>query len=240
MSSPAFHCKRFVINQDGAAHPVGTDSFLLGTWASIANTKRVLDVGSGTGILSLILAQRLEQLQLDHFQIEAVDLHKGSVDCANRNFQSSPWAGQLRVTHLPIQQLRVEEPFDLIISNPPFFLEKTIAPDPDRRHARTAVTLTQTALIQSVLSHLHPNGRFCLILPVVEGRLFYQTAATQGLYLTKKVTIYPRIGKPAERLLLEMERSASRYQQSEMCIYEEGTCYSAAYKGLVADFYKSF
>ena len=240
MSSPAFHCKRFVINQEGAAHPVGTDSFLLGSWASIEGVTRALDIGCGTGILSLMLAQRLEAVANQIAQIEAVELHAGSAACALRNLRASPWLDQVRVYELPIQQFKAEAAFDLIISNPPFFLEKTIAPDPDRRHARAAVTLTQTELIQAVLRHLHPKGRFCLILPVNEGRLFYQTAATMGLYLSKKVTVYPRPGKPAERLLLELTRSAGRYQQSELYIYQEGTQYSEDYQRLVADFYKDF
>ena len=240
MSSPAFHCKRFIINQEGVAHPVGTDSFLLGAWASIEGVQRALDIGCGTGILSLMLAQRLEAVARKDAIIDAVELHAGSAACAQRNLRASPWFNRVRVSELPIQEFKAEVPFDLIISNPPFFLEKTIAPDPDRRHARAAVTLSQTELIQAVLHHLHPNGRFCLILPVNEGRLFYQTAATQGLYLSKKVTVYPRPGKPAERLLLEFERSAGRYQQSELYIYQEGTHYSKDYRHLVADFYKDF
>jgi len=238
MESPPFRFKRFHLEQNGVAHPAGTDGVLLGAWASVdRKPARILDIGTGTGLIALFLAQRTEGCQVE--EIVGVEVHQASAACAARNFQASPWAAKLAIVHSAVQDfcLANSKQFDLIVCNPPFFTNGISAPDPTRRLARTASKLTAFALLEAIGRLLKPEGLFCTILPVMEGWRLTELAACRGLYCTRMTSVYGRAGKPVERLLLQFETSPYAFERSELTIYQNQGVYSEALKRLTGAFY---
>ena len=240
MASPPFRFKRFLVNQEGVAHPVGTDSVLLGAWADVDGASRVLDIGTGTGIVALMLAQRAEHTP--EIQIGGLELHQDSCKCAQRNFAASPWAGRLSVIGQSIQSFAQNGglEYDLIVSNPPFFSETTVSPDQNRRLGRIAKSLTLRELLDAAARLLAPGGRFCLILPPAEGRHLCEWGAQQGLYFTRETQVYTRKGKSCERLLLQFERSPYPIQRTRLHLYEKEEHWSDEFRDLTKDFYLHF
>lgn len=236
MPSPPFRCKKFPVNQDGAAHPVGTDSILLGAWADVSGAHRALDIGTGTGIIALMLAQRMSEQQVD-FQIDAVEIHPPSAACAGQNFAGSPWASQLKVFENAVQEMEGHAVYDLVVSNPPFFTETVTAPDEARRNARSTQTLSLSDLALTMVRLLKQNGKCAIILPVQEGRRFYEIAACTGLYLTKITEVTTKPGKKPERLLLQLEKSPYSFQRDELIMFDQDGQPSPGYRHLAGDFY---
>lgn len=234
MASAPFRFKKFLVDQSGAAHAVGTDSVLLGAWAETDQCKRVLDIGTGTGVVALQVAQRMEGI------VDAIDIHEPSVQRAASNFRQSPWADRLFAHQSAVQDWRPALPYDLIVSNPPFFSETIHAPDPDRRAARSMTTLTLPDLVQVMERLLTPEGRFCVILPIKEGRLLCELAAVQGWYFTRITAVHPTVDKPVERLLIQFERNAMKFLKNHLFLRDASGAYADAYRRLTADFYLDF
>ena len=239
MPLPPFRCKKFLVNQAGAAHPIGTDSLLIGSWADVSNCQSVLDIGTGTGIIALMLAQRLDEMDAP-FLVDAAEIDPPSAATARSNFAQSDWASHLTIWEGPVQELPGMGKYDLIVSNPPFFAETILSPDLARRQARSTVTLHFSDLIETALRLLAPNGHFCVVLPVQEGQRLYQMATPMGLYLTRCTTVFSKKGKAAERMLLQLERNPYPFKKEELLIYEGPNSYSEAYKRLTKDFYLAF
>jgi tRNA1Val (adenine37-N6)-methyltransferase len=235
MKYAPFHFKKFSIFQEGVSHPVGTDGVLLGAWADVLGVHTVLDIGTGTGLVALMLAQRSVPGAL----ITAIDLHPGSVACARRNMWQSPWRDNLAVVVIPVQQYALETTlrFDLIVSNPPFFSDLTVSPDGERSLGRHTGTLSTGDLLEAVLRLLKPTGRFCLVLPYKEGKRLCEMAVPLGLYCTYEVEVRSRAGKQVERLLLQLERDPRCFRREGLDIYDLEGGYSAAYRRLTGDFY---
>jgi tRNA1Val (adenine37-N6)-methyltransferase len=235
MDSPPFRFKRFDVDQTSVAHPLGTDSVLIGAWTETRDAGNILDIGTGSGVVALMLAQKTEQ-QRD-CQIVGIDSHGPSAACAQRNFEASPWASRLRAVHASAQDFVSAPDFDLIVSNPPFFSDLVQSPDTARRAARSAVTLTHPELIGLVLRALKPDGRFCVVLPYREGLRFCELAAVRGLYFTQKTTVQTQPGKLPERLLLQFEKQPFDIRQDTLPIYERGGAYSEAFRALTGAYY---
>ncbi len=235
MASSRFHFKQFALEQEGAAHPVGTDGVLLGAWADVANANRILDIGTGTGLIALMLAQRTGQAQID-----AVDMQETSAAQARDNVVRSPWPERIQVYCAAIQDFAAQYtgvPYDLIVSNPPFFTEGLTSPDAARSTARSAETLAPADLADCARQLLTPEGRFCVVLPETEGRVFVETATLRGLYCVRETAVRSRATKPIQRLLLEFSPRARSFQRDDWSIYGDGNAYSTVYKNLTKDFY---
>lgn len=234
---PVFRFKRFVLEQIGAAHPVGTDSVLLGAWADIQGVRHILDIGTGTGAVALLLAQRTEGF-LD-CQLVGLEPHAPSLACAVGNFSRSSWAKRLIGVEGTAQNYAQgkDRPFDLIVSNPPFFVETPVSPDPIRRAVRHVSSLPPNALLEAVSQLLAPQGRFCVIVPPSLGQHLCEWGVTLGLYCTRRTVVFARPGKPPERWLLCFERSPYQFQQKHLYIYEREEIRSAEFRALTGDFY---
>ncbi len=203
MAFPDFHFKRCSIAQEDVTQPVGTDAVLLGAWVNASCARRILDIGTGSGVIALMLAQRTEAVP--DVLIEAVEIHPESAACAGRNFAASPWAERLRVWQMPVQEFAQNTPyqFDLIVSNPPFFSETTRSPDETRRLGRHTATLPPVEMLSAVNCLLAPGGRFVVVLPVQEGRRLCELSVPNGLYWTRIMEVRSRREKPVERWLIE-------------------------------------
>lgn len=221
-------------------HPVGTDGVLLGAWARVGECRHLLDIGTGTGLIALMLAQRTEQQPDTH--ITAVEIHHDSRVCASRNFAASPWAGRLHAVEQRIQDFTAAatRQYDLIVSNPPFFSEAVVSPDPARRLGRTAIALSLAELLDAVNRLLAPDGRFCTILPQPEGQRLCEQGATKGLYCTGQTLVHGRAGKSVERLLLQLERNPYPFEREVIEIYAGGNEYSEAFRAMTREFYLHF
>ena len=150
---------------------VGTDGVLLGAWAAVRpQDRRMLDIGTGTGLIALMLAQRAPEAHVTGVDID-------DVGQARENAAASPWSGRVAFAQCPVQEFETPEPFDLIVSNPPFFVDSLTCPDRGRTAARHAVHLPFGDLRDAVLRLLAPGGRFAVILPTAEAERFLAVCA---------------------------------------------------------------
>lgn len=234
MALQPFRFKKFSVAQEGAAHPVGTDAVLLGAWTGVGACSRILDIGTGTGVVALMLAQRTEAAA-----ITAVEIHPPSAALARQNFRNSPWADRLELVESSIQEFagQTAARFDLIVSNPPFFSETTVSPDATRRLGRHNASLPPETLLLCAKQLLTETGRFCVVLPVQAGRRLCEIAVTNGLYCTEETEVRGRPEKPVERLLLCFERNPYPFLRTQMSIYGKGTTRSAGFQEMTAAFY---
>lgn len=217
-----FRFKQFSVHQDAAAMKVGTDATLLGAWADVANAENILDIGSGTGVLSLMLAQRNENAKITALELEAAAFLQSKY-----NFEKSLWSNRLSVLHTAVQDFETDHKFDLIISNPPFYDHTKYfkATEVQRRIARSTDTLTFEALCASVSRLLSPEGSFQLILPIEAEDNFVKMAAANHLKLYKKTLVFPKATKTANRLLMSFSKVEKPYSASSMTIRNAGNDY---------------
>lgn len=213
---------------------VGTDGVLLGAWVSVRPTdRRILDIGTGTGLIALMLAQRSEAAA-----VTGIDI--ASVDEARRNADASPWGDRLVFVRQPVQRFEAE-PFDLIVSNPPFFVESLRCPDAGRTQARHAVELPFEALRDAVLRLLAPAGRFALVLPVAEAERFLTLCAGR-LSLVRRTQVRTTPRRAPKRVLLELMREGGAAPAEEVLTIGTGEheTYTDEYRRLTGDFYLKF
>ena len=214
---------------------VGTDGVLLGAWADTGRVRKALDIGTGTGVIALMLAQRAPEAA-----VHAVEIDRDSYAQAYENARRSPWAARLQVHHSAIQDYAAHRnaEYDLILSNPPFFSGGTFSHNQDRNSVRHTVKLPHGDLLSAVRSLLGPQGRFSVVLPYIEGLRFQELAQSYRLYCRRVLEVKPRPQKPIERLLLEFERGEGKVQKEQLVIQEaDSDEWTETYKALTRDFY---
>lgn len=211
---------------------VGTDAVLLGAWVDVINATSILDVGTGCGVIALMLAQR------SNASIDAIEPDKSSSKQASENFKSSPFSDRLRIHQTSIQEFD-HAPYDLIVSNPPFFSKSLLPPAEGRQVARHTEALSFDALLMSVKRLLSPAGRFAVVLPVVEGDDFRARGEKAGLHCTRLMAFYTRHTKPQERWLMEFsfQETTEALKPETLTLYESTDRQTKAYKALTGDFY---
>lgn len=234
-----FRFKQFTICQEESPMKVGTDGVLLGAWCPIREQDvDILDVGTGTGVIALMMAQRKSDARITGVDID-------SVAEARRNADASPWGGRLHFVQSPVQELPVEQKYDLILSNPPFFVDSLLSPDSGRTTARHTVTLSFEELCGAVLRLLRPSGHFALVLPLIEAERFVRIAS-RALTLVRRTEVRTTPRRPVKRCLMEFCRRDAvtgtvTAECSELVIGTgEHECYTEAYKMLTRDFYLKF
>jgi tRNA1Val (adenine37-N6)-methyltransferase len=234
-NSKAFQFKKFSIQQNNSAMKVGTDGVLLGAWSTIKEGN-LLDIGTGTGLISLMLAQRSITSLVDAVEIES-NAFKEALD----NVQVSSWSDRINAYNCSIQDFKTNNQYATIISNPPFFINSTKAPKPDRNKARHTDTLTFTDLIDSVLRLLKPDGVFSLILPISESQGFIKLARKKELHLNQECLVKPNPSKLPKRILMEFSFSKTDLITEELTIETETRHqYTKEYISLTKDFYLNF
>lgn len=239
MPNQYFEFKQFKINQKASAMKVGTDGVLLGAWANVAETQRILDVGTGSGLIAIMLAQRTQKQTL----IDAVEIEASAYEQAVENFQNCPWSSRINGFHLSFQGFckSIQCKYDAIVSNPPFFMNGLKAKEMSRTTARHCDSLPFEDLLEASKKILTEIGNLTVILPVEEGTYFESLARINGFYLNRKVLVLPNPGKPAKRFLLEFSLT-KRDQEISSLVVENGKRheYSTEYKELTKDFYLKF
>ena len=237
----SFRFKQFDIQQDKCAMKIGTDGVLLGAWAAVAQASSILDIGTGTGILAIMAAQRNRSANIHALEIEAAAFEQ-----ARDNIQHCSWSLRIEVFHQSIQAYCQSAPFvsyDSIISTPPYFevSANTSISEPARSKARSTDTLSFEQLLSCVEQLLNPSrGNFSLILPLQEGQAFIELAIKKGFYLKRLTHVVPRVGKVANRLLIELVLFPTELTEKTLTIRNEGKVYhdyTQAYTKLLHDFY---
>jgi len=231
-----FTFQQFKVCQENAAMKVGTDGVLLGAWTPVDHQPlRILDVGTGTGLVALMLAQRIGAGMIDALEID----EPGCVD-ARQNFEMSPWSDRLNLHHISFQDFseKVAVKYDLIVSNPPFFNSGLKNPCHRKATARHSEALNQEDLLNGVLCNLADDGRFSLILPVADYEAFRGKASRAGLYESRRLLVKPTPDKPVKRVVSLWSKSFSTELVSEEMVLELSRhYYSEYYKSLTDDFY---
>jgi len=236
--SPVFKFKKFSINDDGCAMKVNTDGVLLGAWVNTDNARQILDIGTGSGLIAMILAQRCDAL------IDAIDIHTPSISMAKKNVLNSPWSERIRCKHISFQIFAKEshDRYDLIVSNPPYFESSLQSQDPEKNIAKHNVHLSSDELIEGVSELLTEDGRFCVILPINRELSFKVEAEQSGLYAEKITRIKGKTDRPVNRVLFEFSKGARTKKAivSELCIRDAGENFTTTYKKLTTDLYLQF
>lgn len=234
MTKP-FKFKKFTIEHDRCAMKIGTDSVLLGAWVDLSfKPDSVLDIGTGSGIIAVQIAQRCDADSIDAVEID-IDAYEQCVD----NFENSPWADRLFCYHASAQEFadEIEESYDLIISNPPFYKEDYKTDIPSRDLARFSDALPFDHLIETVNKLLSKTGRFALIIPRKEESNFIQFALEKGLFPQRICRISGSKNSKEIRSMIEFTRQQSTPDIEQLCIEISRHVYTPEYKKIVEDFY---
>jgi tRNA1Val (adenine37-N6)-methyltransferase len=235
MSASIFQFKKFAIQQERCAMKVGTDGVLLGAWVRVPNEGKILDIGTGTGLIALMMAQRTDAF------IDAIDIDFSAFEQASENVQSSPWNDHVRVLHSSLNDFKPGYRYDLIVSNPPYFIDSYAASDEARNLARSAsASLSYEDLLFGVGRLLTNTGKFSAILPYKEGQYFRELAEQSGLICIKLSKVKTGRDKPFKRVLMEFSRREEEFQEEELVIHFDNREFTEEYKKLTSDYYMAF
>lgn len=233
-----FKFKKFEIIQAQSTMKVNTDAILLGSWARVEDCLNILDIGTGTGVIALMVAQRAENAK-----VTGVEIEEKSFLEASTNVDNSIFANRTSIVHDSIQNFSqvYKESFDHIVSNPPFFTGGTFSSNENKANVRHAIKLSHGDLLNAVTDLLSENGKFSVILPYIEGYRFVELAERSGLHTSKITEVRPRLSKSIERLLIEFTRVEKTKNMDEILIYhKESKNYADDFKALTKDFYLHF
>ena len=212
---------------------VGTDAVLLGAWSDVGQSKTILDIGSGSCIISVMMAQRSNP----DTRIDAVELLKDDAQQSVENIVNSPWPDKISVTHSDIRTFTPSTKYDLIVCNPPFFSNSLLPPVEVRSRVRHDITLTLDALISNTIRLLSPGGKLCVILPVNEGEFFIEKINAKNLFLNRLTRFYSRTSKPQERSLMEIGFIHDSLIEDSLILYQSKNQWTDEYRMLTSEFY---
>ena len=234
MPNPYFRFKQFTVRHDQCAMKVGTDGVLLGAWSDVEHSRRMLDIGTGTGLIALMLAQRSDADR------EAIDIDEAACRQAEGNVAESPFAGRIHITHASLSDFCKQRgmKYDRIVSNPPYFVNSLKCPDQQRNTARHTDTLSIDELMESAAGLLLPEGRFSVILPYDQRELLLTAAGDAALFLQRETLVTPTPGAAPKRVLAEFGLQACCSPGSTTLTIEIARhTYTDDYIALTKDFY---
>ena len=234
MPNPYFRFKRFTIQQDRCIMKVCTDSCILGAWAvlRLSGAKRILDIGTGTGLLPLMLAQKSEA----HF--DTIESDHESAGQARENILQSPWSDRIHVIEGDTREHVFQSGYDFIISNPPFYESDLRSPEMKKNNARHSESLTLDELLSVIQSSLLEKGTFAILLPFTRTNYFETLASASGFFLHEKIIIRQTPKHvPFRTICLYKRQLAGNILTNELVIKEENGKYSAGFSELMRDYY---
>ncbi|MFC3879013.1 tRNA1(Val) (adenine(37)-N6)-methyltransferase [Algoriphagus namhaensis] len=235
MANSWFQFKQFKINQDRCAMKISTDAVMLGALVEGQDAVQVLEIGAGTGVISLMLAQRLPMAK-----IQAVEIDPDAASQCSENFDESPFSARLMVHQVAIQDFDSQTTFDLIVSNPPYFPDHLKPQDAIRQQALHTDSLSFFELAKSVVGNLSESGDFWLILPSRQMEDFEKIASELGLKAWKKIFLADRPGKQVYREIVAFSLSNKAYKTEKIELKSEKGVYTNAYQELLAEFFLDF
>jgi tRNA1Val (adenine37-N6)-methyltransferase len=228
----AFRFKQFTVYQDLAAMKVGTDGVLLGAWANVNKAQNILDIGTGSGLIALMLAQRNKSALID-----AIEINKDACQQAKYNFEISPWKQRLTAVHTSLQKYKTNKRYDIIVSNPPFFDENVPAKNQARQTARHSDSLNLTELLNNSLRLLSVQGQIFLILPKNKETELLDIAQQKELYPQQIVDVKGTKTSPVKRILVALSKQELTCKHSELIIEISRHHYTAEYIRLTKEYY---
>jgi len=232
-SAKPFRSKQFTIEQSNSSMKVGTDAALLGCWTDCASASSILDVGTGTGVIALICAQRNQKAGVD-----AVEIDHGSLVDASHNFSHSPWPGRLRAFGVDFLRYQPDYKYDLIISNPPYFSDSIRALDPVRSMARHDDSLPADKFMVCATAMLMPEGWVSIIIPAKQLQRWIDAGEEVGLHPRRICHVFTLPGKGAQRVMTEFSFCHTGEPQMESVLIERSPGeFSEAYKHLTREFF---
>jgi tRNA1Val (adenine37-N6)-methyltransferase len=239
MTDPCFNFKQFTVRHEKCAMKVGTDGVLLGAWTDVVGVKHALDVGTGTGLIALMLAQRSDA------RIDAVEIDEQAFYQAQENVAASPWSDRITLCHISFQQYAAREhgkKYDLIVSNPPYYSNSLKPSSKPMAQARHDTSLTLEALIFHARALMSPEGRISLIIPSDVAARLIDLAFVYGLYPRRHLYIRPKAGKAISRCLIELTcKCVPETNESTLSILQDTSGeFTAAYRELTRAFYLNF
>jgi tRNA1Val (adenine37-N6)-methyltransferase len=229
-----FQFKKFRILQEKSAMKVNTDGFLLGSWTNLDGAKTVLDIGAGTGLISLMIAQRSDAF------ITGVEIEKNAAEEAAHNVLNSEWSNRIIIQYISFQDFATgtQQKFDLIISNPPFFSNSVKNTNPHLSMARHNYLLPFAYIIVGTKKLLNKKGKLSLILPFESAQEFIEKALMENLFITRLTEVKPFPDKKPNRCLMEFGMEQLAIHKTVMSVFDEtGKDYSNEFKTLARDFY---
>ncbi len=234
MSNSYFEFRQFIVRQHLCAMKVGTDGTLLGAWAEVPEGgRRILDIGTGTGLVALMMAQRFPEAE-----VIGIDIDEGSVLQAEENVKASPYADRIRIIKADARAFNADETFDAIVCNPPYFVDALTCPDQQRTLARHAVQLPYSALMESAKKHLKEEGILSLIIPDDCSSTLRAESHLNGFFMSRLYHIKTTSKKRPKRQLIEFRKNPGfECDIKEEVIEESPGVRSAWYHELTKEFY---
>jgi tRNA1Val (adenine37-N6)-methyltransferase len=236
MPNPYFRFKQFTIQQDKSAMKVCTDSCILGAWTGIRlhGENRILDIGTGTGLLPLMLAQKSNAI------FDCIELEKESFIQAGENILQSPWPARIRVIEGDARRYLFQEKYDFIITNPPFYESDLHSPEQKINKARHGESLTLEELISVIKRWLLPDGAFSILLPFHRSDYFEKLASMNGFFLREKLIIRQTPNHPPFRsIFLFANKKSEQPMLNELIIKDSEGKYCSNFTELLKDFYEN-
>ena len=234
MSNDYFQFRQFIVHQQRCAMKVGTDGTLLGAWAAAPSVKcRILDIGTGTGLIALMMAQRFPESE-----VIGIDIDPEAVAQARENVRLSPFSERITIEHQDLMKLDDTERFDVIVSNPPYFVDSLECPDDQRTMARHTVSLTYDGLIRQAFRLLKDDGSLSLVIPAENRSLIESAASLSGFFMSRVCLVKTTPRKQPKRQLIEFRKHFVKELIIEEGIIEDSlNVRSAWYQQLTKDFY---
>ncbi|WP_294554329.1 methyltransferase [uncultured Bacteroides sp.] len=233
MSNPYFQFKQFTVWHDKCAMKVGTDGVLLGAWTSVQNAHKILDVGTGTGLVALMLAQR----SLPDADIIALEIDETAAGQARENVTRSPWKERVEVVQADFRSYQSSDKFDVVVSNPPYFVDSLECPDRQRNAARHNDSLTYEELLEGVAGLLAEDGAFTIVIPVDVADRVKMIAAVKNLYAVRQLNVITKPGSVPKRTLITFTFSNQECVVEELLTELARHQYSEEYIALTREYY---
>lgn len=235
MANDYFHFKQFTLNQGRCSFKVGTDGVILGAYAHVRDVQSILDIGSGTGLLAIMLAQR------SNAAIQAIEPDIESFLQMSENVAACRWHERINVLNTRLQDYKTGIRFDLIVSNPPYFTRSLRNPDARKSGARHDDSLPHKDLLECASVLLAESGRFQLIMPIAEGNLMIVEAVEYGLFCSEMLKIRPVAGSDPRRIVITFTRHEVRPLEKFLTIGDgRRNPFTEEYKNLTGEYYLKF